>query len=400
MIPLATELLSNAWLRSAPSDIHALRVEVEDLAGNITNTLFTFKVDFVVAPFTMEAVTDTGGTTFAGFGFDQRGSLYNTTLTAVEYAFTNTTGKSFYISPSDDSVHAVDNLIDQLVRENSARLKTSTQWRAGFVQTPLDGSECPSMPQDSTHNDIWTPVTQVLNYVGGGAWNPVTVANSSLGAIQSVLTDNPAPPPPSSWSQLGDFDTTYAAVNARNLGHRKTLSYEYDYILDSLHLDQPAAIRNWTIVQSHNITTCPDVDFLQQRQVFVYQPEPGYPRNIASTLHDVENFVTSGFTVFDVTANAPITAVNGWYLIPATHAIVVRKQVTLPALALHNDTDVSDPASFTSYEPHLYDRTLTWTISRSMKLEVAPDGGAANLSIMSSREVQSGTGIASYQLSR
>ena len=400
LIPLVTELLSDAWLRSAPSDIHALRIKVEDLAGNITNTLFTFKVDFVVAPFTMGAVTDTGGATFAGFSFDQRGSLYNTSLTVVEYAFTNTTGKSFYISPGDDSVHTVDNQIDQLVRENSVRLKTSAQWRAGFVQTPLNGSECPSMPQDGSRNDIWTPVTQVLNYVGGGVWNPVTVADPSLGAIQSVLTDNPVPPPPSSWSQLGDFDSTYAAVSALNLGHRKTLSYEYDYILDSSHLDQPAAIRNWAVVQTRDISTCPDVDFLQQRQVFVYQPEPGYPKNIASTLHDVENFVTSGFTVFDVTAGASITAVNGRYLIPAAHAIVVRKQVTLPVLTLHNETDVSNPASFTSYVPHLYDRTLTWTINRSMKMEVAHDGGAANLSIMSSRVVQSGTDVASYQLSR
>jgi len=101
-----------------------------------------------------------------------------------------------------------------------------------------------------------------------------------------------------------------------------------------------------------------------------------------------------------VTANAPLTAVSGWYLVPAAHAVVVRKQATLPVLTLHNDTDVTDPASFISYVPHQYDRTLTWTINRLMKMDVAPDGGAGNLFAMSSREVEAGSGVASYQLSR
>ena len=399
LAPLATEVLSNAWLRSSPSDVHALRVAVEDLAGNITNSVFTFKVEFVVAPFTMGTVTDTGSATFAGVSFDQRGNLYNTTLTAEEYAFTNTTGKSFYISPGDDSIHSADNLIDQLVRENSVRLKTSTEWRAGFVENILNVSQCPSLPQNGS-NDKWTPVTQVLNYLGGVVWNPVTVADPSFGVIQSVATDTPAAPSPSAWSQLADFDSTYAAVSAINLPHHKTLSYEYDYILNTSNLDQPAAVRNWKVVHSGHTSTCPDVNYLQQRQVYGYQSEPGFPKNTASTLRDSTNFPTSGFTVFDVTANAPLTAVSGWYLVPAAHAVLVRKQVTLPVLTLHNDIDVADPASFISYVPHQYDRTLTWSINRLMKMDVAPDGGVGNLFSMSSREVQVGSGMVSYQLSR
>lgn len=400
LLPLATEVLSNAWLSSVPSDNHTLRIEVEDLAGNITSAKFSFKVEFVVAPFSMGDVTDTGDATFAGVSFDKRDSLFNVTIPAEEYALTNTTGKAFYIRPGDDSVHSVDNLIDQLVRENSVRLKTSTEWRAGFVENVLNGSVCPSMPKDSSFNDKWTPVTQVLNYVGEGTWYTVTAPAPSFGAIMPVSTDTPAAPSPSAWSQLADFDASYAAVVNLSLTSWKTLSYDYDYILDTSHLDQPAAVRNWHVDQFGSTTTCPDVTFLQQRQVYSYQSEPGYPKNTASTLHVTENFPTSGFTVFDVSADAEIIDVNGWYLIPASHDVLVRKQVVLPALTLHDDKDVADSATFSSYTPHLYDHTLTWTINRSMKMDVAHDGGTDNLMFMSSREVQAGSGAAIYQLSR
>ena len=112
LLPLVTDMLSDAWLRSAPTDIHALRVEVEDLAGNTSGALFTFKTDFVVAPFAMDAVIDSGNAAITSTAFADRASLYGTTVTMEEYPFTNTTGKGFYISPGDSSVHGVDNLID------------------------------------------------------------------------------------------------------------------------------------------------------------------------------------------------------------------------------------------------------------------------------------------------
>ena len=207
-------------------------------------------------------------------------------------------------------------------------------------------------------------------------------------------------PSPSTWTQLVDFDGTYAPGLA-NPSPGVVLSFEYDYILNQPSFSKPAAVRNWKFTDGTGYEKdCPDVNFLQQRQAYSYQSEPGYPQNIPSTTHDSTSFVTSGFNVFDATANASITPVSGWYLIPAGHAVVVSKQVTLPALTLHNDTDVADPGSFTSYTPHLYDRTLTWTIERPMIMDVAHDGGAGNLFSMTSRQVQAGAGAANYQLSR
>ena len=296
-------------------------------------------------------------------------------------------------------MHSVENLIDRLVRENMVRLKTTTEWRAGFVQNLTTSSVCPSMPRDGLGNPIWTPITQLLNYVGSGLWNPVLVPDPSLGTVESVLSDTPTAPSPTSWTQLADFDGIFN-FSIYTLGPRRTLSYSYDYVLDTAHLDQPAAVRNWQVIDDGVITSCPDVKFLQQRQGFSYESATGYPKNTLSTIYDGAFFVASGFTVFDDTTKAPIEAVDGWYLIPAGHTVLVRKEVILPILNIYNDTDVADPTTFASYTPHLYDHTLTWTINRIMKMDVAHDGGTSNLFFMSSRELSAGTGSAVYQLSR
>lgn len=403
LLPLATELLGDTWLRSAPGDTQALRVDVTDKAGNSASTLFTFKVQFVVAPFALSPTNDAASALFANTPFAQRASLYSTTVTAVEYPFTNTTGKAFYLRPSDNSVHGVDNLVDRLVRENQMRLKTTTEWRAGFIENQLQLDECPSVPKDDTGNDKWTPVTQVRNNIGVGNWVAVRVPDAGVGGVQSVSADNPAPPAPSAWSQIADFDNIYGTTG-QVIQPGMTLSYEFDYILDIPSVFRPAAVRNWRFVDNTSGTpvtkTCPNVNFLQQRQSYSYQPEPGFPRNTASTLHEGASFVTNDYSVFDVTANADVTPVSGWYRIPAGHAVVVRKKVVLPSLTVHDDTDVAAPDSFSSYTPHLYDRTLTWTIQRALTLELAHDGGEGNLFSMAARSVVAGEGATTYQLSR
>src|SRR3569832_1501174 len=123
--------------------------------------------------------------------FAQRASLYPTTVAAVDYPFTNSTGKAFYLRPSDNGVHGVDNLVDGLVRENQKHHKTTTEWRAGFIKNQLQLDECPSVPKDDAGNDKWTPVTQILNNIGTDKWVAVKVPDASVGALQPVTADNP-----------------------------------------------------------------------------------------------------------------------------------------------------------------------------------------------------------------
>lgn len=408
LLPLVTEFLGDTWLRSNPADAHALRVEVMDKAGNHTTMLFNFKVQFMVAPFTLAPTNDAATALFSNIPFAQRASLYGAQIVAVEYPFANTTGKAFYLLPSDkDSVHTADNLIEQLVRENKVRLNTATEWRAGFIENNLQLDQCPSLPTDSNGNPKWTPVTQILDNVGTSQWQTRTVPNASAGDVQSVSSDSPAPLPPTAWSQIADFNNTYG-TNGQVIQPGMSLVYEFDYIQNMASIFKPAAVRNWKFtdntVAPPVVRTCPDVNFLQQRQTFSYQSEPGFPRNNASTRHEGATFVTSDVTVFDLTANADITPVQGWYRIPANHAVMMRKKVTLPSssssFSVHNDTDVATPGSFSSYTVHSYDHTLTWAIKRALTLTLAHDGGEENLQSMANRVVVTGNGAATYQLSR
>src|SRR3569623_3540458 len=271
--PIATAVRGNTWLRSAPGDTQALRVDVTDKAGNRTSTLFTFKVQFVVAPFALSPTNDAASALFANTPFAQRASLYSTTVAAVEYPFTNTTGKAFFLRPSDNGVHGVDNLVDWLVRENQMRLKTTTEWRAGFIKNQLQLDECPSVPKDDAGNDKWTPVTQILNNIGTDKWVAVKEPDASVGALQPVTADNPLPPAPSAWSQLADFDNIYG-TSGQVIQPGLTLFYEFDYILNIPSVFRPAAVRNWRFVDNTSGTpvtkTCHSVNFLQQRQSYGY----------------------------------------------------------------------------------------------------------------------------------
>src|SRR3569832_1247632 len=105
---------------------------------------------------------------------------------------------------------------------------------------------------------------------------------------------HPLPPAPSAWSLLADFDNIYG-TSGQVIQPGLTLFYEFDYILNIPSVFRPAAVRNWRCVDNTSGTpvtkTCPSVNFLQQRQSYGYQPEPGFPRNTASTLHEGASFV-------------------------------------------------------------------------------------------------------------
>ncbi len=403
LLPLATETLHASWLNSTPNDIHALRVEVTDKAGNRVTTLFTFKIDFIVAPFDVGAVSDAASGFFSNISFAERESVYGANIAVMEYQFINTTGKTFYVNLEDSGAHTARNTIEELVRENKVRLKSTPEWRAGFIENVLQWDQCPSLPKDGGV-DKWAPVSQVLNNGGVGKWNPVKVPEPSFGEIEPVSADTKEPPLPSAWKQVPDtfFVDAIYEKNTSTIASAGTLNYEFDYILNLPSIFRPAAVRNWKFVDNTGplpvTTTCPNVNFLQQREVKSYESLPGFPRNVRSEVNESLPMASS-FEVFDLSANKYIQAVSGWYLIPAGHTAAVRKRVTLPSFTLRNETEVTDPG-FKSYTPHRYDLALEWTVQRPVVLNVAHDAGVGNLFSMTARDVQVGEGEVVYQLAR
>ncbi len=393
LIPLASETLHPDWLKSNPNDKQLIRVEAQDAAGNTQQLVLTFRVDFVVTNFALPVLTDVGADLFAATPFSQRADLNNRQFASTEYSFTNTTGKSFNIFLSDKVQHQAQNMIESMVREHRVQTKTNTEWRVGQILNALILNECPK-------NSGWQNVTSILNY-NGTNWDAKTPPAPSLGTEFPVLSDNlPSPPAPSGWTDVLDFDNKLIP-HVENLPPY-LLTFDSDYIVDLNQFSRPASVKNWKLVNANNAspTTCPDVSFFQGRSAYTNLSVSGYPKNLKTLPVEQMNFSTTGFAVFDNDAGAAVVAVGGWYTIPAGHRITVKKLVTTPALTLHNDIDVADPATFTSYAPHYYDKTLTWTVERGALMSLAHDAGAANVLSMSARDTTLRAGKFVYTLQR
>ncbi|MGD8567328.1 MAG: hypothetical protein PVJ39_04535, partial [Gammaproteobacteria bacterium] len=396
LIPLASETLASNWHQASQDETHTIQLEVTDPAGNTTTTSFSFRTDFYVPALdtTNLATTDLSMDTFTSTAFADRASLNNLPFASTEYAMiANPADADIYIRPQDSAEHTMEQTVDQLVQVHEVRLITSTQWQIRLMSPTL---QCPDQTALA-----WQMVATLYNWENG-AWVAKTVPAPTLGEVEFAPDDNlPAAPDPTDWVDTPDFDSEF---NSRSItiSATQTLNYNFDYVLDTGLLPQTALIANWEIRDNNDavVATCPDTSFFQQRQVFNYQSETGYPQPVISQqqITGLPTFSTTGYAVFDVTANAPVQPVGGWYNIPAGHVFTVTKQVTTPALTNYND-DISDPTVAT-YDPLFYDRSIAWFVNREIVLSVIHNAGASRIPDMSPRANPLSNGFMTYTISR
>ena len=397
LVPLASETLSPGWHQATQDELHNIRVEVTDPAGNVVVSGFSFRADFYVPPLNTAnmSATDLNTALFTATAFASRASLNSLAFDSTQLTtITNPVSTSIYIRPEDTSSHSVQQTVEQLVREHQVRLITTPVWQIRLM-TPTSTSTCPS-----ENLTPWQEVTSVFNRSSGN-WHAETVPSPVSGPIEYAPDDNlPAAPAATGWSDVPHFDNQFRSIN---LSDGQTLSYDYDYILDTTNFTAPAAfVSNWELRNQGGvvIATCPDARFFQQREVFTYQSEPGYPMAVDSDVpvQNLPGFSTTGFTVFDIDANTNIQAVNGWYRVPAGHSVRITKQVTTPALVNYND-DVSNPANAT-YTPLRFDRSITWSVNRGITISAIHDTGETNITSMSQHSQPAGSGMMNYAISR
>lgn len=403
LIPIASEVLAPDWHQTTPEDRHGLRVRVTDAAGNVTERLFTFRADVRVPSLAMESVESVGDAFFDDFNFATRGDISGRTFAANAYTFTNTTGKSFYIMLSDDSIHQVDQLVETLVREHTARSVPSFEWRV----RPVNNVE----PDVAVAGDVtcpsqgdWEIVTALQNY-NGSALETRTPPDGTPGEPMALTSDTlPDNQTLGDWIDAADFDAEYERVERNGLLY--TLRYQRDYLLAD---GRPALMRNWQVTKtgSPNVR-CADLRGFQQREVVRYESVTG-PTNTSTEFHELSSFQTTDYVVIDTDAtdsNNPqgtrIDPIQGWYRIPAGHTITLTKRVTAPSLTLYNDADVADPDRFASYTPRNLDKTVTWAVRPKVVITAVHDAGADRINSMASRDnvVAGDVAVTSYQISR
>jgi hypothetical protein len=376
LIPLVTELLHPDWLTATPEDQHTIEVRVRDLAGNETTFNFTFRVDFVVPAMAAVAVTDLPAFSTP---FANRATLHHATIATTQYRYTNSTPHAHLVQLSDDSAHSATAVAEQAIREHLARLLTTYEWRAKFIVAFFyDQFANPPFRYFVVSNPPWesittisarTGTTAVTDSVPAAAYGPVTaLGNDTVPAVSPTIWE--AFHPHADWA---NFTTNYFKPTGASYG---VVGY-YAY----------ASIGTVT------------GNFLEQRRLFDYQSEPGFPRNNYSTFTNSYGFATAGFTVVD-TSGRTIEPILGWHRIPAGTTVTITKTVVTPAITVFNDTDVGDPATFSSYSLRQYDKSLTWAIGRLLRITRAHDAGISVVSRMTQLDTVSDTGTASYILAR
>lgn len=397
IIPLASETLAPQWHQASPLEAHNILLEVSDPAGNVTASNFYFRTDFYVPPLDISgmSVSDLGTDIFAATAFIDRASLDNRTFDSTAFAsVVNPVNTAIYIRPDDVATHSVEQIVEQLVRVHQVRLITSTEWRLQLMDTTFN---CPA---DSAGS--WLNVTSLFNW-NGNRWEPVSVPAPAPSPTVEYAPDDNLPPAPAAtpWSTAPPIDNQYNSASSTSGGI--TLSYNFDYVVNNMAFLPPAAaVFNWQTKRPNGtpIATCPDTNLFQQRELFAYRSEPGYPKAEVSdvSLSGLPGFSSSGFSVFDNNAEALIQPVNGWYRVPAGHSVTVTKRVTTPALVYYND-DISNP-DLATYTPRYYDRTIRWLVNRAIDISVIHDAGEANIPNLSQTSNSLGNGIMTYQVTR
>jgi len=394
LVPLVSETLAPNWHQSAPLDNHQIKIEVSDSVGNLSQATFDFRADiYIPETFVTNTnidVRDLINGVFDDTDFGDRATLNNREFPSSTYTFTNNTGKAFYINPSDSSAHTVEQRVEQLVREHLYQQRASTEWQVGLMNK---SDPCPEFIE-------WKTKTSIYNWTGS-AWQLEQVPPSSLGKRQPITSDAlPSPAPATAWVDTPDFDQDFIPTSSKT-GPNYT-SYEFDYVESPTSFTPAAYVTNW--IRENNATppiTCPTKRFFQQRQVFANESVIGYPKGTLSEIvvPDTPDFSSSNFTVLNNNTEAFITAVDGWYRIPAGDSITVTKLFTTPALTLHND-DISNVETFDSYTPNLNDKAITWQVNRNLAIAIRHDAGEANIPNMPERSMNTGAGAMNYAISR
>ena len=399
LIPLVTEFFSDDWLASLPTDLNDLLIRAQDKVGNVSEVSVGFALDFVVSDVEV-ATSDEFATTVESTSFDERDTLYGNEYLTMTYEFENTTNNPFYMTLEGVGTHSSTQTIDSMVREHLARLQTQTEWQHGaFADVDTICSE------DVLSYAGVTVVTKVYEYDGVGFQEHV--APSSLSDILRLTVDFPDDPATSDWVEATSFwDSNYAPHRSTEetiLG-TITLTYEYDLVLSTTidGLKKPAIVRNWERSYSDgSVDRCNDAIFFNERQVYSYISEEGYPRN-ELTSEDINAVIDLiEYQVYNDTLGEEVVATdNGWYHVPEGHTITINKRVTLPEFTVYNDEEVASPETFTSYTLRSYDKTITWDLDNTLSLVLAHDAGEENILSMTAntQDVDPGEGV--YQLGR
>ncbi len=123
------------------------------------------------------------------------------------------------------------------------------------------------------------------------------------------------------------------------------------------------------------------------------------PLNRVRSVSDSNNFQTQGFEIYDDDGFLKLGLQN-WYTIPPDSTYTIKKFVHTPNLPVHNDLDVANINTFSSYTPRRYDKSIQWAIDDHLKLALVHDVGFERINDMVQLNTEKVSSMTVYTVSR
>lgn len=339
------ELLGTGWSDTTSGETHLYELRITDEAGNETIVTFKFKADVRPAA---PAVAASGVNPFSSFVFSDRTTVYGSDVLTASYTFENTTSVPVFASPTALRSSTLSRSIDDVIRVNKARLINTREWRARAVSMP---TLCNFV------YGAWQPITTTGYYAGvpSQGWTTLNLPAPTFGTVQNVTSDSPTPPSATAWANKNIAITTYTQWGTGRY---------YSLPIDAANHIY-AAVSN-VVFPASALGPCVAQSF-QERVVYSYVNELGYPTNNVTTWSEGYTLGSESYRVFD-SGNVEQMPVNGWYKFQPGQIYTIEKFEPVPSLPIYNDTAVGNLSTFSSYVTMQYTKSIDLTTDSSLSL--------------------------------
>ncbi|MEJ2682723.1 MAG: hypothetical protein P8144_15025, partial [Gammaproteobacteria bacterium] len=376
VLPVTTEYFGDNFYEVSINDVFDVTIRATDEAQQETELNFFFSLDVLTPPTGLTRSAENSDIFLVDF---ENRSLLNGTEHTLTYTSQRKTNFPLLLEITPSNNHSVVQLIEHAKRVNLYRVKTTEEWRARFCE---DIRAC-SM---GIFGD-WEPVDALVQTLGANVERPhepmlSDVTEASTDVVEKPNTtwrDKEIPCMLEGWQTgLGPLRANPGAGDWPWEG-RFACYRERPWWLN----DTPATYQ-----------------FVQYRNIYEVQYEPGYPKNEVKLTEKTYPVQKSTIRVFDEIRGLEIFPIsNGWYQIPSNTRYRISMVTQLPFL--ENFTEETEGNQVPYNEWVSQDKSIEWKIDSSMKIRSAIyTGDIADVELASITETDVGDGIVSYVVER
>jgi hypothetical protein len=367
LLPVVTEYLGNDWYQTTTDETHVVTIRVTDLAGNTTTSEWKFRVDVLVPEIVINS-SIANESLLTGVTFANRSALDGQNID-VEYTLENQSNTAYFIALDDAEAHSTQHTYTVGVRRNRARLQTTREWRFRFINGVYQLGAL-------TFTE-WQAPNNVYDSNGGA----IPTRHATYGEYADVNSDNPPAPSNTAWSTKDPHTACQYSMFHQNVsgdmylgmwssppntsGSNQPVIGASVYLYGVSMYNTCGAQNNWL----HNAGAT-----WQERHVYQYVSQSGYPRNEFNDITNTYATQTGDIVVYNDSLGQEILPTSGWYRIPPNTQIRIVKTIRTPILQHYTDSEIVT-TPFTSYIDKRHDTSTTWTLDTDLELTRAADPG-------------------------